>query len=147
MDISSCIETERRPLSGWERMSSGLSSSLDCRREHVAVVAIVVAPLKFIHIEREIFLADFVERADDAALHDGPESLNGVRMNSTDYILILLVHHNAMRPTLVQVVVDFGFVRRNQADSVRHGLFDERLHRAPVGMLDYSRNDVSFAGH
>src|SRR5882724_1601012 len=48
------------------------STSLNRRSENVVIEAVVVAELKFGDVERHIFGADLVERADDAALEDAP---------------------------------------------------------------------------
>lgn len=43
-------------------------TSPDRRTEYVGIVPVVVAELKFRDVQREIFGADFMERADHAAL-------------------------------------------------------------------------------
>jgi hypothetical protein len=50
------------------------STSRNRRSENVVIEAVVVAELKFGDVERHIFGADLVERADDAALEDAPEA-------------------------------------------------------------------------
>ena len=42
----------------------------DCRSENVSVHAVIVPELKFSDIQRHVFLADLVERADCAAFGD-----------------------------------------------------------------------------
>jgi hypothetical protein len=44
--------------------------------EDVLVVPMVVAPFEFRHLERQIFRAGVVERADDAALQQRPEAID-----------------------------------------------------------------------
>lgn len=46
--------------------------------EDVGVVAIVVAELELRDVQRHVFRAHLVERADDAALEDRPEAFNRV---------------------------------------------------------------------
>jgi hypothetical protein len=48
------------------------------RTEDVRVHAVVVAELKLGNVQSHVFPADFVERADNTALEDRPESLNRV---------------------------------------------------------------------
>ena len=55
----------------------------DRRSENIAVRAVVVAELEFGDVKRKIFFADFVECTDDATLHQRPEPLNGLGMDST----------------------------------------------------------------
>ncbi len=50
------------------------------------------------NVEREIFAADLVERADHAMLQDRPEAAHGLRMDATLVILALAVLDAAMRP-------------------------------------------------
>ena len=56
--------------------------------EDVLVVPMVVAPLKLSHVERQIFRADIVERADDTTLEDRPEALNRVGVNGTKDVFL-----------------------------------------------------------
>ena len=53
-------------------------TSADRLAEDVGVVAVVVAELELGDVERQIFGADFVECADNAALEDRPEAFNRV---------------------------------------------------------------------
>jgi hypothetical protein len=64
-----------------------LSASLDCRSEDVRVSPVVISELELGNIERHIFAAHFVERADNATLEDRPEALNGLRVDCADDIL------------------------------------------------------------
>ena len=48
------------------------------RTENVRIHPVVVPELELVHVEGEIFLADLVERADDATLHDRPKTIDGV---------------------------------------------------------------------
>jgi hypothetical protein len=52
------------------------SRALNRRSENVIVKAVIIAKLKFSDIEREIFCADLMERADYTALEYAPEALN-----------------------------------------------------------------------
>ena len=53
-------------------------ASLNRRSEDVRVLPIVIAELELGNIQRHIFAAHFMERADDAALEDRPEAFNGL---------------------------------------------------------------------
>jgi 1,4-dihydroxy-2-naphthoate octaprenyltransferase len=52
----------------------GVSATCYSRAEHVGRFPLIVAELKFRHVERQIFGADFVERAHHASLQDRPEA-------------------------------------------------------------------------
>jgi len=60
------------------------SASLDRRSEDIRVRPIIITELELRNIERHIFAAHFVERADDAALEDRPEAFNRVRVDRAD---------------------------------------------------------------
>ena len=70
--------------------------------ECVRVVPIVEAPRKLVHIERQIIFADFVIRAHDAALQEGPEAFDCVCVNRADNVLARAVTHDAMRQIAAQ---------------------------------------------
>ena len=53
------------------------------------LLPVVVAELELRHIERQIFTAHFMERADHATLQDGPEAFNGVGVHRADHIVAL----------------------------------------------------------
>ena len=54
----------------------------------IGVVPVVVAELEFGDVQRQIFAADLVEGADDAALEDRPEAFNRVRVDRADDVLL-----------------------------------------------------------
>src|SRR5260221_10397633 len=112
-----------------QSVSLSWSASLDRRREHIAVVPVVVSELKFIDVELEIFLADLVVRADDAALHDGPEALNGVGVNRTDDILASAVTHMTGGVRAPNVAIGGIVVRGQQAHAMGNGGIHEAIQR------------------
>ena len=73
--------------SNTKRASESLTSAYR-RSENIRVEAVVVAELKFRDVQRHIFGADFVERADHAALEDRPEAFNRVGVDRADDVLL-----------------------------------------------------------
>ena len=65
--------------------------------ESVWIFSVVEAPCEFVHVQREILLANFVIVAENPALKERPESLNCVCVSSADYVFALTVAHDAMR--------------------------------------------------
>jgi hypothetical protein len=57
--------------------------------EDIGVGAVVIAKLKLRNIERHVFAADLLERADHAALKDRPEALDWLSVDRSDNILSL----------------------------------------------------------
>jgi hypothetical protein len=53
---------------------SSILTSINCVSEDIRVPPIVITELELCNIERHIFPAHFVERADAAALEDRPEA-------------------------------------------------------------------------
>ena len=68
-------------------------ASASCYRslKNLRVMAVVIAELKFRDIQRHIFAAHLVERADRSALEDRPEALNRVRVNGPVDVDVLVV--------------------------------------------------------
>ena len=60
---------------------------------------------QLVHVQRQILLADLVERAYDPTLHDRPESFEGVGMHRTDHILALDMIPDLVRIQLTQLPV------------------------------------------
>jgi hypothetical protein len=75
--------------------------------EHVGIRPIIIAKLKFCDVEREILGADFVKRADHAALEDRPKAFNRVGVDRADYIFVIRVADYLVLVTidLLQAVV------------------------------------------
>jgi hypothetical protein len=80
-------------------------ASFDRRSENIRVLSIIVAELEFGDIERHIFPAHFVKRADDTSLEDRPEAFDGLRMNCADDILPLGMIDDAARIFLTEFVI------------------------------------------
>jgi hypothetical protein len=100
------------------------------RSEHVGIEAVVVAELKLRDIERHIFCAHLVERADHAALEDRPKSLNRVRVDSTDDVLLAVMVNGAVRVCLAQFSIAVPCVGCEQANFVGTNL----VHKLDCGI-------------
>ena len=73
-----------------------LSASLDRRSEDVRIHAVIIAELEFGNIQRHVFGAHLMERADHAAFEDRPEAFDGLSVYHTDNILAFGVIDDAM---------------------------------------------------
>jgi hypothetical protein len=85
------------------------------RSEDVPVHAIVTAELELSNIQGHIFLADFVECADHAALKDGPKAFDGLGMNRADDIEAFGVVDDGVRIFLAKAVVALPLIGAEQA--------------------------------
>ena len=122
-----------------------ISASIDCRSEDVRIIPIVITELKFGNIERHIFPAHFVERADHATLENRPEAFDGLSMDYADDVLPPGVVNNAMRIFAVKPLIAGPLIGTKQADFVRDGFADERGESGCLYVRNYPRDDVSFA--
>src|SRR5436190_5509084 len=113
------VAADRRPLG----CMGGSSASCQDGPENLGIVAVVEAPREFVEVERQVRLADLVERADDAALQERPEGIEVLRVDVAVYVLIARVRHGRVRP--VDVPIANVLVRRDEAHLVRDGLVDE----------------------
>jgi hypothetical protein len=122
-----------------------VSASLDRRSENVRVLPIVVAELELGNVERHIFAAHFVERADYAALEDRPEAFDGLCVDCTDDILAFGMINDAVRIFAVKTFVACPLIGAKQADSVRDGFADERGKSIGGDVRDYARDHIAIA--
>jgi hypothetical protein len=122
-----------------------ISTSLDCRSEYIRVVSVVVSELKLSDIQMQIFLANLVVSPDNAALQDGPEALNRVRVNCANDVLANGVVDRLMREAMLQPDIAWVSIGAEKADAVRYGFADESFKGLSICVLDHASNDVSLA--
>lgn len=115
------------------------------RTKDVRVLAVVVPELELIDVQREILTADFMECTDDATFDDGPEALDGVRVNRTAHVFIAAVMHDTERVFVPKRFVRGMFIGGQQTYLVRHDLTHERSKSDRIDVIDHSRNHVAFA--
>ena len=72
-----------------------------------AFLPIVIAELELGNIERQVFFADLVESANNAALHDGPKAFDGVGVDRADDMFASLVANEAM----IEAIADAPIAR------------------------------------
>lgn len=84
--------------------------------EDVGVLPIVVTPLEFRDVERQILGADVVEAAHDAALQQRPEAINGLRVDDAAHIFAATVANGLVRVIGGQANVAAMFIGGDQAD-------------------------------
>jgi hypothetical protein len=136
------ILTPRKKLSG-----AYVSASRNRRSENVRVLAIVISELEFCNIERYVFAADLVERADHASLEDRPKALNRVGVNRTDDIFASGVVDDGVGVVVSKVLVADPLVRAEQANLVRDGFMHKGGEGRGADVGDYTSNHVAFAAN
>ena len=115
------------------------------RTKYIDVLSIVIAELKFRDVQRHVFGADLVERADHAALNQRPETLNRMRMDGTDNVFLCSVAHDAVRIVFAEFVIGPQVIGCEQADFVRNGFPNEADERVAVETLKDAGDDIAFA--
>ena len=75
--------------------------------KNISVLPIVISELKLRNVQRQILIADFVERADNAALKDRPETFNRVGMNRTNNVLAAMVINGGVWVCLIQTAIAY----------------------------------------
>jgi hypothetical protein len=106
----------------------------------------VVTELKFRNVQRHIFGADLVERADNAALEDRPEAFNRIGVHRADDVLLCAMVHGAVC-ILFQVRIDGVFIGRQQADFFGHHFANELLGALFRYMGQNAGDDVALAAY
>jgi hypothetical protein len=114
--------------------------------EDIRVFAMVVAKLKLIQIQREIFLTDVMVGADNATLQERPERFAIVGMHLPAHVLMRFVIDMLMRERLMQLLVARSLICRDQRNLVRHRVADEPREGFCGSILDDFTDDVTLAG-
>ena len=145
------IPIETAPVR-WRRSSQAETDASDlvsatCYRlpKNVGVMPIIVAELELRDVERHIFLAHFVERADDAALENRPEAFDCLSVYRANDIFASGVVNRLVRVFLAEMLVANPFVSAKQADLVGDGFADETFQGCGLDILNDARNNVASA--
>jgi hypothetical protein len=121
------------------------STPLNRRSENVIVEAIVIPKLELRNVKWQIFGTNLVERADDTALEDAPETFNGLGVHRTDHVLAFGMVNGGVREIPVQSPVADPLIGAEQTNLVRNGFVDEALKGSGPDVRDNPRNDVALA--
>lgn len=118
-------------------------ASADSRSENVRITAVIVAELKFCNVQRQIFAADFVIAAHDAALNQRPETLNRVGVDRADNVLTGLVIDNSVIVAIAEAVVAGISVGAEQADAVGNSLVHKIVDNCSVNSENNASDNVA----
>lgn len=108
-------------------------ASPDGRSEDIRVLTIVIAELEFGDIERHIFPAHLMERADYATLKDRPEAFNRLSVNCANDILTSRMVNSRVWIVPIEQIVARILISAKQTDFVRNCFANEGCQR---GRLD-----------
>ena len=116
--------------------------------EYIGFLPVVKSELKLRQIERQIFFADMMVRAEDSAFQERPERFHIVRVNHAAHVLALAMVHGFMRKPLPsgEILIAGMFIGRDQRDFFFvHYLVDEPMESRHIGVLDHLADYVSLA--
>ena len=99
---------------------SGASATTYRCSEDVRIIPVVIPKLKFRDVQRQIFAANFVEAAHDAALQERPEAIDRLSMDRAVDILA-----KPLAPALCGHVHDYAR-NASKPQQQRHGNFSVR---------------------
>jgi hypothetical protein len=121
------------------------STSFDRRPENIRILPVVISELELSNIQRHIFAAHFVKRADNATLEDRPEAFNGLSVDRADDVLAFGVINDAVRIFLAKTLVAYPLISAKQTDFVGDGFANEGGESGGLDVRDDARNHIPLA--
>ena len=127
--------------------SASQRASASCYRriKNFRVVAIVVAELKFRHVQRHVFAAHLVERADRPTFEDRPKAFNRVGVDRADNVFASTMIDHAMRKFFTEMLVANPCVGSEQANFGGYRLAHKSRKGRCVNSINHPRDHVSLA--
>jgi hypothetical protein len=119
-----------------------LASTNSCS-EDVGIHSVVIPELKLGDVERHVFFANFVERADYTTFQDRPKTLNRVCVNGADNVLTLPMTDRGVRILTAKVAIAASVIGAKQADFVRHGLMHKTFERWNIDVINDAGDHVA----
>jgi hypothetical protein len=113
--------------------------------ENLGVLPVVVAPLEFGDVERQILGTDMVEATHNAALQERPEAVDRLGMDQPTDILATAMLDGLMGEFGRQADIATMLIRSDEADLVGDCQPDEMAHGPHVGFAKHAGNDGAFA--
>ena len=107
--------------------------------------AIVVPELELSDVQRQIFVADLVEAAHDAALDERPETFDRVRVDCANDMLAFGVVNGFVREPMLQSIIAVIGVCAKEANAGRDGFANEAFRGRAVSAVDDAGDDVPLA--
>ena len=122
-------------------------TSADRGSENVGIESIIVSELKLRDVQRQIFTADLVVAAHDAALNQRPETLNRVGMDRADDMLSGFVIDDAVRVLIAKSVIGWIGVGAKQTDLIGNCFVNKLFECCFVNAENDASDNVAFALH
>lgn len=119
------------------------STPSDGLRENIRVQTVVIAELEFRDVQREIFAAHFVIAAHHAALNQRPETLNRVRVQRADNVLLSTMVNRSVLIFFAQVSISIMLICSEQRCISRNNFAHKSLHRRGVDLIEHAGDDIT----
>src|SRR5260370_6031552 len=126
-------------------MDKMILASPDRFAENIGIVAVVVPELKLRNVERQIFWAELVERADNAAFEDRPEALNRLCVDRTNDVLASSVIDDPVGVHGIQSAIANPLIRAEKANLLRYCAAHEGLKNVGAYAVDDAGNNLTLA--
>src|ERR1700685_3925027 len=104
--------------------------------ENIGVHPVVIPELELIDIQRKIFVRNFMERADDPALHQRPETFDGLRVNCANNVFSIAMIDYAVRKLAFERLIAAPCIGANQTYLCGHRFTDKAQQRGAINVLD-----------
>src|ERR1700730_7751361 len=96
------------------------SAPFDRCPENVHILPVVVTELELGDVERHVFSAHFVERADYTAFENRPKSFDGLSVDRANDVLAFGMVNGSVREIFVEAIVSWPLISAKQANLMRH---------------------------
>lgn len=126
-------------------VATGVSAARYSHTENVCIVPIVVPELKLRDVQRQIFLADFVECPHDAAFQQRPKAVDCLSVDGADDVLTNGVTDHAVRVFPGKAAIGSHVVSCEQADLFGHRFPNEAFHCLAIECLNHAGDNFALA--
>jgi len=111
--------------------------------EHIGVVPIVMAELKFREVQRQVLSADIVIGAEDSTLEQSPEGIQILSVNHAGNVLASGMVRGVVRVDGVQTLIAYVLISRYESHLIAYRLADEVLKSFCGSVFDHLANNVT----
>jgi hypothetical protein len=125
--------------------AASVSSSASCYDlpEHISMIQMVAAKLELSQVERQIFFADMVKLAHDAALQERPKRINARSVNQSAHVFALPMSYALVVVLLIEQTIAGMFISREKRNLWTNGLAHKSIQGRGVRVFNHLANDVA----
>src|SRR6476661_2630399 len=105
--------------------------------KNVGILAVIMAIRKLCQVQRQVALADLMERTHHPTLQQAPEAVQVRRMDLPAHILTFHVIDRLVRKLMLQTGITGVFIRGHERDVLAHGFPHELTQGMAIRLLDH----------